>query len=76
MKNLENTERTERLVQIEDEDDIVLLAKTTMTDEELEYCITLDEEAFETFDYEERCVAWAKYIGAEFERVYADRVIV
>ena len=65
-----------RLVEVSDEEGVVFLANTTMTDEEIEHCINLEEEAFETFDYEERCEAWAEYISEYFERIYADKVLV
>ena len=77
MENLENTERTERLVQVlNTENEAVLLASTTLTDDEIENALTTEEEAFEGFSEEERLEAWAEYIGEAFERVFLTEVTV
>ena len=65
-----------RLVQISDDEGIVLLANTNLTDLEIETACNFDDEKFSSLDYEERCELWAETLNKTFNRVYAEDILV
>jgi uncharacterized Zn finger protein len=67
-----------RLVEVFDnqEEQSVFLAKTSLTDEQMEEIINNDDPTLEDKDYEERCEYLAEKEGAFFERLFTERVDV
>ena len=65
-----------RLVEVFDDEDSVsvFIARTSLSDKEINDAIYAEEFEDSDKDYEEKCIIFAENNGAFFERVYTERV--
>ena len=66
----------DRLVQLSDDDGIILLCRTDMSDDQIEEASMWEAYDEQGYDYEEKLEAYAKMQGKSFERIYVDEVNV
>jgi hypothetical protein len=64
-----------RLVQLQDDDGVIMLANTNMTEGEILKAVTDEELDADSLDYEEKLVEHTRRLNKKFERVYLDEEI-
>ena len=66
-----------RLVEIVDDEGVILLCKTNMSEFEVDQaCFQMyEDKEHDDLDYEEKLTKYAEEIGAVFERKYVERYV-